>query len=367
MKAWILHDVGNIRYEETDRPSIGDAEVLVSVRAAGICGSDIPRIYHDGAHRMPLIPGHEFAGEVTEVGKKADKKWLHKRVGIFPLLPCGQCIACRKGNFEMCRQYDYLGSRRNGGFAEYAAVPEKNLIELPETVTFEQAAMLEPMAVAVHAMRRVNIIQSNTVIVCGLGTIGQLLVMFLLEKGIENIFVIGNKVYQKEKVIALGLPENHYCDSRTEDINKWVGQHTVDGAGADVFFECVGRNETVSQGIKLTAPGGFVCLVGNPYGDIVLERQNYWKILRNQLKVTGTWNSSFFSTAAKDDGESDWQYVLDLLKEGKISPDKLISHRFGLEYLEEGLQMMRDKSEDYLKCIVNCCTSIEKDTRKMKK
>ena len=156
MKAWVLEDIGKIQYKKVSKPRIGEHEVLVEVKAAGICGSDIPRIYQTGAHRMPLIPGHEFAGRVVQTGENTDAKWQNKRVGIFPLIPCRSCIACRKGQYELCRNYSYLGSRQDGGFAEYVAVPESNLIELPETVSYEEAAMLEPMAVACHALRRVG-------------------------------------------------------------------------------------------------------------------------------------------------------------------------------------------------------------------
>lgn len=349
MKAWVLHSAGNIQYEEVQEPQLGEAEVLVSVKSFGICGSDIPRIYQDGAHKMPLVPGHEFSGRVVKAGRGVSGAWIQKRVGIYPLIPCKSCIACKKGRYEMCRQYSYLGSRQDGGFAEYAAVPADNLIELPDNVTYEQAAMLEPLAVAVHAMNRVSILRTDVVAVCGMGTIGQLVVMLLLERGIENILVIGNKEYQRRKLLALGLPEDRFCDSRQEDVEEWVDSHT-DGAGADIFFECVGKNETVSLAVRSTAPGGQICMVGNPHTDMTLDKQVYWKILRNQLRVAGTWNSSFF---CDDSGtgcpESDWSYALRLLRQGRIAPERLISHRFGLPYLEEGLHVMRDKTEDYLK------------------
>ena len=155
MKAWVLHRINDIRLETVEMPAPQSGEVLVAVKAVGICGSDIPRIYRTGAHRHPLIPGHEFSGVVEVLGKDADSAWLGKRVGVFPLIPCRACGPCMRGQYEMCRNYDYLGSRRDGGFAEYAAVPADNLIELPDNISFEEAAMLEPMAVAVHAMRRV--------------------------------------------------------------------------------------------------------------------------------------------------------------------------------------------------------------------
>lgn len=343
MKAWVLHDINDIRYEDVEKPQLSEGEVLVAVKAVGVCGSDIPRIYQTGAHKMPLITGHEFSGQVVELGKGVDKSLLDKRVGVFPLIPCRECIACQKRQYEMCRSYSYLGSRRDGGFAEYVAVPQWNLIELPANVSYEEAAMLEPMSVAVHAMRRVRITAKDTVVVCGLGTIGTLLVMFLLEQGIENILVIGNKEFQKQTVKKLGLPEQKFCDSRSEDVSEWINLHT-NGVGANVFFECVGKNETYSQAVNMTAPGGFVCLVGNPYSDMELDKQVYWKILRNQITVTGTWNSSF--TGETDD---DWHSVLKLLEEKRIAPSELISHRLKLSELDKGFHIMRDKLEDYIK------------------
>lgn len=118
MKAWVLRDINEIYYEEADRPGPSENEVLVAVKAAGICGSDIPRIYRTGAHVHPLIPGHEFSGQVIQVGKNVDQKWMDQRVGIFPLIPCNNCAACQKRHYELCRSYSYLGSRRDGGFAE---------------------------------------------------------------------------------------------------------------------------------------------------------------------------------------------------------------------------------------------------------
>ena len=340
MKAWVLQDIGNITYRDVPDPEPGETETLIRVKAAGICGSDIPRIYRDGAHKMPLIPGHEFAGEVIAVGKRTDKKWLHKRVGVYPLIPCHSCAACQKGRHEMCRQYSYLGSRRDGAFAEYVVVPQENLMELPDVISYEQAAMLEPLSVAVHAMRRGSIAQEETVTVCGLGTIGMLLAMLLMERGIRNVLLIGNKEYQRKKALEMGLSEENFCDCRKENVLEWIKRRT-DGNGADVFFECVGKNQTVSWALDLTAAGGKICLVGNPYTDMTLNQQTYWKILRNQLLLTGTWNSSFFVTGVPEEREStDWEYAMRLLEQGRLMPQRLISHRLGMAKLEQGLRIM---------------------------
>lgn len=354
MKAYVLHDINNFKLEEVTMPTPSENEVLVAVKAAGICGSDIPRVYKTGTYSYPLIPGHEFSGVVTAVGNGVDAKWQGKRVGIFPLIPCKKCGPCLKKQYEMCRSYSYLGSRRDGGFAEYVSVPVDNLVELPENVSFEEAAMLEPMAVAVHALRRVQPKASDTVAVCGLGTIGLLLVMFLKEAGVENILVVGNKEFQRQAVLRLGVPEENYCDCKKEDAEQWITTHTK-GVGVDIFFECVGKNETVTQAVNSAVPGGKIMLVGNPYSDMNLEKAVYWKILRHQLLVTGTWNSSFAFPEDISDKEDafvqpdDWRYVLRLLEEKRIAPAELITHKYSLEELEKGFHIMRDKSEDYVK------------------
>ena len=343
MKAWILHDINDLRYETADLAPLLSGEVLIKLKDVGICGSDIPRIYHTGAHTHPLIPGHEFSGIVEQLGPDVDKTWLGRRVGVFPLIPCKTCAPCRKKLYETCRSYDYTGSRRNGAFAEYVSVPAWNLIPLPEEVSFEAAAMLEPMAVAVHAMRRAASAPSDTVAVCGLGTIGLLLVMFLLDAGVKNLLVIGNKAFQKQTVLKLGLPNDAYCDSRIKNVSQWISERT-NGMGADIFFECVGKNETYIQAVQNAAPAGTVLLTGNPFADMELPRDVYWKILRNQLTVSGTWNSSYIHDPADD-----WNYVIDRLSAKKIAPETLITHRLPLERLAEGLHIMRDKTEDYIK------------------
>lgn len=341
MKAWVLHGINDLRYETVGAPTVSAHEVLVSVKAAGICGSDIPRIYQTGAHVHPLTPGHEFAGVVTGIGEDVDENWMGARVGVFPLIPCNVCVPCKKKQYEMCRNYSYLGSRRDGGFAEFVAVPVGNLIRLPDNVAYEEAAMLEPMAVAVHAMRKTAPSESECIVICGLGTIGLFLLMFLLESGRKNILAIGNKEFQRQMAVKMGLQEECYCDSKSQDVDKWISERTG-GLGADVFFECVGRNETLTWAIRATGAAGRVMLVGNPAADIMLEKEVYWKILRNQLTVMGTWNSSF-----THEPEDDWHYVLDRLNNRRIAPAELITHKFSLENLYKGFEIMRDKSEEY--------------------
>lgn len=345
MKALVLKDVGKIGIEDIEKPSPKQGEVLVHVKACGICGSDIPRAYKDGAHNMPLVIGHEFSGVVED----KDRTW---NVGVFPLIPCGKCECCKIKKYEMCKNYSYLGSRRDGGFAEYVSVPEWNLLEIPAGIGFEVAAMLEPMAVAVHAIRQVWTEALDrtdvNVAVMGLGTIGLLVTMFLKDMGIDNVYTIGNKESQKKLVMEMGIPESHYFDASKGDAVEWIIANT-NSKGVDLFFECIGKNESLNVGLDAAAPLGRICTVGNPHSDMSLGRNMYWKILRNQLTVTGTWNSSF--THEVDD---DWHYVLDRLQQGRIHPEKLITHRYDLENIVDGFEIMRDKKEPYVK--VMCVT-----------
>ena len=144
MRAYELHGVNDLRREDIEKPEIPSGWVLVQVKASGICSSDIPRIFTNGTYHFPTIPGHEFSGVVAAYGEGVPEERVGKRVGIFPLIPCRTCPQCRQKKYEMCEHYDYLGSRRDGGFAEYVAVPDWNLMELPENVSFREAAMLEP-------------------------------------------------------------------------------------------------------------------------------------------------------------------------------------------------------------------------------
>ena len=210
--------------------------------------------------------------------------------------------------------------------------------------------MLEPMAVAVHAMQR-GLTEPGmglkTIVVCGLGTIGLFLLMFLKEAGCENVLVLGNKEFQREKAELFGVPKENYCDIKCEDAKEWILERTW-GQGAEVFFECVGKNETFLQAVRMTGPGGRIMLVGNPASDMTLPKAVYWKILRNQLTVFGIWNSSFTHSQ-----EDDWHYVLKRLMEKRIAPLAMVSHSLAFDCLEKGLHIMRDKTEDYGKIMAD--------------
>ncbi len=353
-KALVLESIGTIEYKETPMPDVQDNEVLIRVKAAGICGSDIPRVYKTGAHLMPIIPGHEFSGVVESVGKNVTSAWIGKRVAVFPKIACGKCEQCLKGHPENCTDYDYVGSRRNGAFAEYVTAPVNNLIKLPESVSFEEAAMFEPLAVAANSVRTALGEEEGSdakIVICGLGTIGFMIAMLLQARGCKNIYLIGNKKSQKDRALSLGIDESNIVITGNEEYGKSEGNASdtvgkikaLTGGGADIYFECVGKNECISQGIEAVSPGGTVILVGNPYSDMFFEKNVYWKILREQITLKGIWNSLY---------PGDWNYLLSLIEDGRLKPAQLITHRFSLQDAKVGFELMRDKTEDYCKIMI---------------
>lgn len=339
MRAYVLHGIKDLRFETVPTPLPKEGEVLVRMRASGICGSDIPRIYQTGAHTHPLIPGHEFAGDVVDIGKNVSAKWQNKEVGVYPLVPCRKCAPCKSKMYMLCRNYDYLGSRRDGGFAEFVTVPEWNLVDLQQMLSFEMAALLEPMSVAVHASRRVAMKNNDTAVVIGLGTIGLLLINYLKETGIERVLAIGNKEFQRQRALQLGVASIDYCDSRTTDARAWV-QDRTEGHGGDAIFECVGKNDTYSLALDIAACPATIILVGNPSSDMKMTRNSYWKILRNQLDITGSWNSSF-----SHDKDDDWCRALKCLHKHHRTLSDIISHRVPFDHLMSGLAIMHSKKE----------------------
>ena len=189
MKAYVLHAVNDLRYDNIDMPKCPKGWAIIKVKAAGICSSDIARVFTKGTYHFPTIPGHEFSGEVYSLEDDAYKNLIGKKVGIFPLIPCRKCPQCAEKHYEMCANYDYVGSRIDGGYAEYVAVPVWNLIELPESISFTSAAMLEPLSVVLHAIKLGNI--KKGVAIIGTGMIGISAGQWAYKFGTSKVTIIG--------------------------------------------------------------------------------------------------------------------------------------------------------------------------------
>ena len=329
MKAYVLTEINKLEYIDVDEPILSEDWVIVKIGASGICSSDISRIFTKGTYHFPTIPGHEFSGRVYKTNIN-DKKYLGKKVGVFPLIPCGKCEACKKKAYEMCENYDYLGSRRDGGFAEYVKVPTWNLIEMPEFIPYKHIAMMEPLAVDLHAVKIANIKKNSNVAIIGTGMIGLAAAQWATLY-CDNVTIISRNHNKDEFLNSF----SHF--SNTIETDKEY----------DVVIEAVGSNKSINQSLLMVKSGGTVVLMGNTEGDITLNQNVYWRILRKQIKVFGTWNSSY-------DGEekSDWMDVRDGLIKNKISVDRLISHEFNSDKLIDGLKLMKEHKIPYCKVMV---------------
>lgn len=324
MKAVVLHAVGDLRYEDVARPVAGKGEVLLKVMAAGVCGSDIPRVYTKGTYHFPTIPGHEFAGRIVE---SDDPTLLGRKAAVFPLLPCRKCAACQVGEYVKCEDYDYYGSRRDGAFAEYLAVDKRNLVLLDDKISFAQASLMEPAAVARAAVRRMEITLGDKVVIFGAGPIGLMAAQWAQKAGAGLVRVVD---ISKEKL----------------DFAKKFGFEAYDAerdGPCQCALEGTGASAALNNAIKALAPNGRLVLMGNPFGDMCIDRGVYSEILRREITMCGTWNSSY------NDRINDWRAVADAMANGEMMLEPLITHRFPLAKCNEALEMMRDKKEFFTK------------------
>lgn len=357
MKAYSLKGIGQLEYTDVPMPVLHNGWALVRVDAAGICGSDIPRIFITGTYHFPTIPGHEFSGRVVDVFNEQDQRWIGKRVGIFPLIPCKKCAACKNRQYEMCSNYDYLGSRRDGGFAEYAAVPVWNLIELPDDISMNEAAMLEPAAVALHAVRRLQLAENSTVALLGLGTIGIMITHWLHMSGIHTVYTTGHHPGHGLLMKNIVSEDYEYINidkTQTKEIQKIQENEAVSqiiertqGQGAAIAVDCIGTSASLEQCIKCVQPGGQILIVGNPKEKILLDKDIYWKILRKQIRLTGTWNSSFFH-----DAQDDWHKVIESCGSENFQMSAFITHQLAFDKLHEGLEIARNHEQYHNKIMI---------------
>ena len=346
MQAVVLHAVGDIRFEEIPVPSPGSGDVRVRVGFCGVCGSDIPRIFSKGTYSFPTVCGHEFAGTVEECGTGVTRVEVGDRVAVFPLLWCGRCSACEQGKYVHCSDYDYLGSRRDGAFAEFVVAPERNLLPVPDNVTLEEAAMVEPAAVSLHALRRAGGCSAgDSVAVFGMGPIGLMVAQWARVMGAGRILLFD--VMQEKIELANHLGFDQAYDSRAQDPAEVI-EHCTGGRGVDVSVEAVGLPQTLVKALSAAGRNGRVVLLGNPSSDVTIPAALLSRLMRREVSVLGTWNSDYSALGNRDD----WGEVLSAVSARRIDLKSLISHRVPLTGAIEALNMMRDRSEFYTKVLI---------------
>ncbi len=339
MTACVLRGIRDLRVEQVDVPGPEPGRVVVKICAAGICGSDVERVFTKGTYHYPTIIGHEFSGKVVDTCGE-DKDWRGKRVSVFPLIPCMKCPACMEGKYAQCSHYDYYGSRRDGGFAEYLAVNTWNLLPIPDDVSYESAAMFEPAAVAVHALRQAGELSGRTVAIFGVGTIALILAQVARAGGCSKVILVVRSREKAELAHKMGWPD--VIDSRSEPLQQRIKELTG-GRGVDIAVEGCGRSETMNEALLAAAAFGTVICMGNPVEDMSLQRDAYWEILRKQLRLCGTWNSSFKVS------HNDWELVSALVQSGRLKLQELITGRYTLFQAQEAFDDIRSRDRLHLK------------------
>lgn len=326
MKAAVLHRQGEIRCEEIEVPRIAGNEILVRVKATGICGSDIPRVLGTAAHFYPIVLGHEFSGEVVEVGPEVTGVAMGERVAAAPLIPCNRCRDCAKGDYSLCRNYTFIGSRVQGGWAEYVKLPAQNAVKLSNGVSYEQGAFLEPTAVALHGLALMGFTGGSDVGVLGTGTIGLLALQCARALGAKRIFAFDIDHKRLEVAKEYGAD---FCFSTDSEDFRQRALDLTDGRGLPAVIETGGVEFTEKLSLELAANKGNVMFIGTPSHSITLSPREFEYINRKELTVRGSWMSY---SAPFPGGE--WELADHYFNRGLVRVDKLIDRISPLSDIE---------------------------------
>jgi L-iditol 2-dehydrogenase len=333
MRAAVMYSPGDIRLEDIAKPELKPGHVMLKVAAVGVCGSDIPRMLIKGAHKMPIVCGHEFSGHITEIGEGVEGFFVGELMGVPPMLPCYKCDQCLTGNFSRCRDYDYFGSRRDGAYTEFVAVPVGNLLRAPKGMDPRATAMIDPASIALHAIWKAPPTAGQRGAVIGCGPIGLFAIQWM-------------KLMGCTEVVAIDVSEEKLAQAREAG-----AEHTylvTDAIPADlkcdIIVEAAGHNSSINVAAKLAAPGGHVVFIGIPVGDVTLENKTFQHFLRQEVSLHGAWNSFGAPYPGKQ-----WTVTLDTLASGRLKWEFMITHELGLEELPAMFEKIKNKSEFFSK------------------
>jgi L-iditol 2-dehydrogenase len=341
LKALILTDYKKFSLEDVPRPQFGPDEVLVGVKACGICGSDVHGMDGStGRRRPPIIMGHEAAGVIVEAGAAAKDWKAGDRVTFDSTIYCGACEHCRRGRVNLCNNRRVLGVscedyRQQGAFAEFVVVPQRILYRLPDELTFEQAALIEPFTVAFHAVSRSRVSVNDSVVIIGCGMIGLALLQAVRLAGFGRIIVVDTA---RERLLqAAGLGAHHTINSASGDALTEILELTG-GGGADQVFEAVGVGATVDLAVRCVRKGGAVTLVGNvaPKVDLPLQL-----VVTRELSLFGSCASA-----------GEYPACLDMMARGLISATPLLSAVAPLETGAAWFERLYAKERGLLKVVL---------------
>lgn len=333
MKAVKLYEPGNLQVEEIDIPEIGAREVLVEVKAVGVCGSDIPRALFKGAYYQGLTLGHEFSGQIVKCGPEVEGWQAGDRVSVAPLIPCNECQYCRQGDYSLCEDYNYYGSRTDGAMAHYIKVTPDNLVRLGDSVSYEAGAMIDPAANAIHGLWRGKCKAGDTVAVFGLGAIGLFAVQFAKVLGAKQVIAVD--IHEEKLELAQKLGADIVINSTKGDPAREIVEKT---GGADFILDTSGSPIAQNQAVCSAAKQGRVVFLGISNSELTLSKEAVNNLLRYELALYGSWNS--FSNPFPG---REWSFTAELMEEGKLQAEPLISHRYQLDQAPEVFQKIKNR------------------------
>ncbi|MBV9083958.1 MAG: galactitol-1-phosphate 5-dehydrogenase [Acidobacteriaceae bacterium] len=342
MKALLLSEYGRLDVVDVPMPRPGPDEVLVRVEACGICGSDVHGYDGSSGRRIPpIIMGHEAAGTVAAVGSGVSGVHEGERVTFDSTIYCGKCDYCRKGEINLCNNRQVLGVstpeyRRPGAFAEYVVIPSRVLYSLPGSVPFPEAAMIEPLAVAAHAVSLSTIAKDTTAVVFGAGMIGLLVLQVLREQRCLRVFVVDIDESRLELAHDLGAAAT--INVKTADAGSEI-QRLTSGAGVDVALEAVGSTATVKSAIENVRKGGHVTLIGNISPSVEIPLQ---AVVSRELTLQGS---------AASAGE--YPRCIDLIASGAVKVKPLITAIAPLEQGPEWFERLHGREPKLMKVVLS--------------
>lgn len=341
MKALVLKEYGSFQNEEVPQPDISGNEVLVRVKACGICGSDVHGMDGSSGRRQPpIIMGHEAAGIITQVGTDVSGWQKGDRVTFDSTIYCGHCWYCRRGQINLCDNRRVLGVscddyHQHGAFAEYVAIPEHILYPLPDGLSFARATMVEALSIAFHAVERTPISLNDTAVVVGSGMIGLLVIQSLRAAGCGDIIAVD--IDQSRLDIACKVGADVGLRSDDCDINAEVLKLT-ENRGADIAFEVVGIEPTIKTALACLRKGGSLTMIGNVSPNVQMPLQ---AIVTRQITLYGCCASS-----------GEYPACLDMIARGTIDVDPLISAAAPLSEGIDWFNRLYNKEEGLIKVIL---------------
>ncbi len=329
MKAWVLYGKEDLRYDQRDIPKPGIGEVLIRVHRVGICGSDMS-YYKTGkigiyTPTRPFIIGHEFSGEICEIGSEVKGFQIADRVTVEPSMPCGKCKYCRFGRYNLCKNMLYLGSAMydppvDGAFCEYITMPVENCFKIPERLEYGIAALIEPLSVATHALMRAGSLPGKSILITGAGTIGQLVLVLARAFGVARITVTDPQEGQRK--LALKQGADHALDPFEVTLEDRINE--IEPEGFDIVLEASGITDALRQGFEYVSNGGTIVQIGILPAE---EKIPIGKIIFKELKIVGSFRFCNVFHAA-----------IEMAASGRINLQPLITRVFPFTQLEEAIQ-----------------------------